>query len=66
MQPKPGIPSSLLTKADAARELRVCVRTLENWLKARRLSFIKAGRCVRIERIELERFKQSLTIQAID
>ncbi len=66
MQPKAEAPSFLLTKADAARELRVCVRTLENWLKARRLSFIKAGRCVRIERNELERFKQSLTVQAIE
>jgi excisionase family DNA binding protein len=55
---------TLLTKSEAARELRVCVRTIENFMQQRRLSHIRLGRAVRIERYELERLKSSLTVRA--
>lgn len=57
--------STLLTKPEAARELRVCVRSLENFLKARRLSYVRLGRAIRIERAEIQRFKQALTVKSI-
>ena len=57
--------STLLTKREAARELRLCVRSLENLMRTRSLSYIKLNRAVRIERSEIERLKNSLTIQAI-
>jgi excisionase family DNA binding protein len=57
--------SELVTKPEAARELRVCVRSVENFLKARRLSYVKMGRSVRIERSEIQRFKESLTVKSI-
>jgi excisionase family DNA binding protein len=64
MHPKPPA-SELVTKPEAARELRVCVRSVENFLKARRLSYVKMGRSVRIERSEIQRFKESLTVKSI-
>jgi excisionase family DNA binding protein len=57
--------NELLTKQEAARELRVCVRSLENMMQARRFAFIRLGRCVRIERAELDRLKQSFTVEAV-
>lgn len=55
----------LLTKLEASRELRVCVRTIENFMKARSLAHIRLGRAVRIERAEIERFKAALTVHAV-
>jgi len=55
----------LLTKKEASRELRLSVRTLENFMRARRLAYVKLGRCVRIQRSELERLKQTFTIEAV-
>ena len=57
---------TLLTKREAAKLLRVCVRTVENLMAARQLSFVKIGRAVRIERSEIERFKRTFTVQAAD
>lgn len=66
MKATTAAPDQLLTKPEAAKQLRVCVRTIENLMRARRLAFVKLGRAVRIERAELERLKASFTVQAID
>ena len=58
-------PPELLTKSEAARALKVCVRTIENLMAARRLSFIRIGRAVRIERSAIQRLKESLTVESI-
>jgi excisionase family DNA binding protein len=55
----------LLTKQGVARLLTVCPRTVENLMAARRLAYIRIGRAVRFERSEIERFKASLTVQAV-
>ncbi|MFZ4767859.1 MAG: helix-turn-helix domain-containing protein [Roseimicrobium sp.] len=56
----------LQTKQEAARGLRVCVRTIENLIKARALAVIRIGRCVRITQAEINRFKAAHTVQATD
>lgn len=56
---------ALLTKREAAQALSVCVRTVENLLAARRLSFIRIGRAVRIERAAIQRLKESLTVESL-
>lgn len=58
-------PPELLTKSEAARALKVCVRTIENLMAARRLSYISIGRAIRLERNALERFKESQTVHSI-
>lgn len=55
----------LLLKPQAARELNICVRSLENLMKARALSFLKIGKSVRIPRASLEEFKQRHTVKAV-
>ena len=57
--------NNTLTKPEAARELRICVRSLESLLKARALSCLKIGKSVRIERSEIERFKAAHTVKAV-
>ncbi len=57
--------SDLLTKQEVARSLKICVRSVENLMAARRLAFIRIGRAVRFERSEIDRFKASLTVQAV-
>ncbi len=57
--------SDLLTKQEVAHKLKICVRSVENLMAARRLSFIRIGRAVRFERSEIDRFKASLTVQAV-
>lgn len=58
------IPPTLLTKSQAAKSLSVCVRTIENFMRDRRMSFIKLGKSVRIDPAEIERLKQTFTVQA--
>jgi excisionase family DNA binding protein len=58
--------TGLLTKQEVARSLKICVRSVENLMAARRLALIKIGRSVRFERSEIERFKASLTVQAVE
>ena len=65
MKSEPPSPSPLLTKADAAKLLHICVRSVEHLITSRSIAVIRIGRSVRIERSELERFKKSLTVQAI-
>ena len=54
-------PSSpqLLTVRQAAQLLNVSVSTLYNWVWLRQLPFVKLGRCLRFDRLELERFVQA-------
>ena len=54
----------LMTKADVAKSLRVCMRTVENLIKSRQLAIIKIGRLVRIERQEVTRLKRVRTVTA--
>lgn len=56
--------SDLLTKHEVARSLKLCVRSVDNLMNARRLSYIRIGRAVRFEQAEIERFKKTLTVQA--
>lgn len=56
--------SDLLTKHEVARSLKLCVRSVDNLMTARRLAYIRIGRAVRFERSEIERFKKTLTVQA--
>jgi excisionase family DNA binding protein len=46
---------SLLTLDEAAEILRLSRRTLENWIRQGKLTPIRFGRNVRIERSEVER-----------
>jgi excisionase family DNA binding protein len=39
--------AQLLTKGELARRLRVSARTVDNWMRSRRIPFIKAGKTVR-------------------
>lgn len=57
--------SELLTKAESARELRVCIRTIENLIAARAIAVVRIGRSVRIECAELERFIASRRVEAV-
>lgn len=55
---------SLLTKPEVARELKVTVRCLENWMRDRRIAYVKCGSAVRFTREAVEAFKQASTVQA--
>lgn len=53
-------PPVLLTIPEVAALLRCTRRTVERQIACRRLSVLKLGRAVRIERAELDRFIDSL------
>ena len=54
MSPEPENPATLLlTYDEAARLLRVCKRTIERMVKARKLPVIQVGRLPRISRVAL-------------
>ena len=55
---------TLHTKREAARLLRLSLRSIDNLLKARALEFIRIGRAVRISSDAIERFKESRTVKA--
>jgi excisionase family DNA binding protein len=57
-------PSDLHTKREAARLLRLSLRSIDNLLKARALEFIRMGRAVRISSDAIERFKAAHTVKA--
>jgi excisionase family DNA binding protein len=56
---------TLMTKAEVARDLRVCVKTVEHLMKTRQLAVMRIGRAVRIERAELQRMKKARTEEAL-
>ena len=49
---------NLMTIKDAARFLSVSVSTLYGWVWQRRIPFVKVGRALRFERVDLEKFVQ--------
>ena len=51
---------NLLTVFEVAERLKVCVRTVRNYIKAGSLRVRRLGRAVRIEESELERFVAAL------
>lgn len=58
MQPRP-LPD-LLTRREAAAELGVSVRTVDNYARAWRLEKIQTSAGVRFRRVDVEKMKQSL------
>lgn len=49
-------PARLLTVHEAARLLAVSVSTLYGWVWQRRIPFVKVGRAVRFDLVDLEAF----------
>jgi excisionase family DNA binding protein len=54
----PDMKNDLLTLQEAAAELRVHTRTLTRWNKAGMIRLIPYPKGYRVERAEIERFKQ--------
>jgi len=54
----------LMTVNDAARCLAVSVSTLYGWVYQRRIPFVKVGRALRFEVVELDSFIQRNRTQA--
>jgi excisionase family DNA binding protein len=54
----------LMTVNDAARYLAVSVSTLYGWVYQRRISFVKVGRALRFELVDLDSFIQRNRTQA--
>ncbi len=61
---RPLFPTLLLNLDEVAEELRCTRRTVERHVAAHRLIAIHLGRCVRVERRELESFIAELRSQA--
>jgi excisionase family DNA binding protein len=59
-----GEPDALLTKKKVARLLSISLRTLEGWMRERRIEFIKIGKSIRFTPIAVERLKASCTVPA--
>jgi excisionase family DNA binding protein len=53
---------SLLDKTQTAARLGVSLRTLDNWIAARSVPFVKLGRMVRFVPSDLEKLIESLKI----
>jgi excisionase family DNA binding protein len=63
MQVQSSNETGLLTVQDAAKFLAVSTSTLYGWVWQRRISFVKMGRALRFERIELQKFIQANRFQ---
>jgi excisionase family DNA binding protein len=48
--------SSLMNVRQAAQFLSISVSTLYGWVWQRRISFVKVGRALRFEKVDLEKF----------
>lgn len=55
---------TLHTKKEAAKLLRLSLRSIDNLLSARAIECIRIGRAVRFAPEAIERFKQSRTVKA--
>ena len=55
----------LKTKKETARELSVCLRTIDNLIAARAIEVIRINGAVRISPEAVERFKKSHTVNAV-
>jgi excisionase family DNA binding protein len=62
MRPNPE--KSLMTVTEAAHFLSISVSTLYGWAWQRRIPFVKVGRALRFERVDLEKFVQSHRYEA--
>lgn len=51
--------TGLITVQDAAKFLAVSTSTLYGWVYQRRIPFVKVGRALRFELVELQKFIQS-------
>jgi excisionase family DNA binding protein len=51
--------SGLITVQEAAKFLAVSTSTLYGWVYLRRIPFVKVGRALRFELVELQKFVQS-------
>ena len=56
--------SGLITVQDAAKFLAVSTSTLYGWVYQRRIPFVKVGRALRFEPVELQKFVQANRFQA--
>ena len=54
----------LLTKAQAAKSLQVCLRTMDNLMVSKAIEFIRIGRAVRFKQEALADFLASQTVNA--
>lgn len=54
----------LVTVSDAAKYLAVSVSTLYGWVYQRRIPFVKVGRSLRFELVDLDHFIQRNRTQA--
>ncbi len=61
MQTKAEI--GLITVQDAAKFLAVSTSTLYGWVYQRRIPFVKVGRALRFELVELQKFIQANRFQ---
>jgi excisionase family DNA binding protein len=57
--------SDLQTKKEVARELKVSMRCLENWMSSRRIAYVKCGTAVRFTREAVDAFKKAHTVESI-
>ncbi len=55
----------LFDKRYAAQQLKLCIKSLENLMKARAISYLKIGKSVRFARSDIQRFKESRTVKAV-
>ena len=56
--------SGLVTVQEAAKFLAVSKSTLYGWVYLRRIPFVKVGRALRFEVVELQKFIQANRFQA--
>jgi len=62
MQCKPEM--TLMTVKEAAQFLSISVSTLYGWAWQRRIPFVKVGRALRFDRIDLQEFVQAHRFEA--
>lgn len=57
-------PQALLTKKEVADQLNVCVRTVENLMRTKRLTYIKMPKTVRIKQSSVTELIENFTCKA--
>jgi excisionase family DNA binding protein len=61
---KPNSERHLMTVQEAANYLAVSVSTLYGWAWQRKVPFVKLGRALRFDIVDLEKFVQSNRVEA--
>ena len=59
------VEAKFLERKEAARRLRVCLRTLDKWVAQRRLPAIRAGRRVLLDIADVDDFYRKLKVPAV-